>query len=72
MLINDTNHTFNTPVTITAHERLTWDQICQRYPDTWVVTVDPKRIDETGHADDMPIELCTAVVIAHQGGAASL
>jgi hypothetical protein len=59
MLASDTSNTpitDNTPVTITAHERLTWDEICQRYPDTWVVAVSPKRADETDEADDVTIE----------------
>jgi len=58
----DTN---DTPVTITAHERLTWDEICRRYPDTWVIAVSPQRIDATDDADDVAIEFCTAVVVAH-------
>ena len=55
----------DTDVTITAHERLTWDEICRRYPDTWVIAVSPQRIDVTDDADDVAIEFCTAVVVAH-------
>jgi len=65
----------STPVTITVPERLTWDEICQRYPDTWVVAVSPKRTDETDDADDaddVTIEFCTAVVIAHHKNRKSL
>jgi hypothetical protein len=69
MLASDTS---NTPVTITVHERLTWDEICQRYPDTWVVAVSPKRTDETDDADDVTIEFCTTVVIAHHKNRKSL
>ncbi len=46
-------------------ERLTWDEICRRYPDIWVVAVDSKRIDETDEADEVGIEFRTALVIAH-------
>ena len=69
MLASDTS---STPVTITVHERLTWDEICQRYPDTWVVAVSPRRTDETDDADDVAIEFCTAVVIAHHKNRKSL
>lgn len=75
MLASDTSNTpitDNTPVTITVHERLTWDEICQRYPDAWVVAVSPKRIDETDDADDVTIEFCTAVVVAHHKNRKSL
>jgi hypothetical protein len=61
-----------TPVTITPHERLTWDEICQRYPDTWVVAVSPQRIEMTDDADDVTIEFCTAVVVAHHKNRKSL
>jgi hypothetical protein len=75
MLAGDTNNTPDTnqmPVTITPHERLTWDEICLRYPDTWVVAVSPKRIDETDDADDVTIEFCTTVVVAHHRNRKSL
>lgn len=57
--------TDSAPITITPPERLPWDEICRRYPDTWVVAVDSQRIDENDDADDVTIEFCTAVVIAH-------
>jgi len=75
MLAHDATHTpdtTNASVTITAHERLTWDEICQRYPATWVVAVSPKRIDEADDADDVTIEFCTAVVVAHHKNRKSL
>lgn len=50
----------------------TRDEICQRYPDAWVVAVSPKRIDETDDADDVTIEFCTAVVVAHHKNRKSL
>lgn len=62
MLANDTS---NTPATTNVHERLTWDEICQRYPDEWVVLVGIERADASDEADDAAIEFCTAVVIAH-------
>ena len=62
MLANDTS---NTPAAANAHARLTWDEIRQRYPDEWVVLVEIERADESDEADDMAIEFCTAVVIAH-------
>ena len=40
-------------------ERLTWDQICSRFPDEWVVLV------ESDWANDQRVELGTAVVIGH-------
>jgi len=61
MLANDTR---NPPATMNAHERLTWDKICRRYPDEWVVLAEIERADETD-ADEVTIEFCTAVVIAH-------
>jgi hypothetical protein len=45
-----------------ANQRLSWDEVCQRYPDRWVVLV---QIEQTDDADDVTIEFCTAVVIAH-------
>jgi len=62
MLANDSS---NMPVTTNAHERLTWDEICRRYPDEWVVVVEIERVDESDEADDVAIEFCTSVVIAH-------
>ena len=74
------NHTTNSAATMNAPERLTWDEICQRYPDEWVVLVKIQALDETpdpdetddeeemDEMDDMcraPLEECTAVVIAH-------
>ncbi len=44
--------------TITPPERLTWPEICQRYPDEWVMLVD---LDED--EDDPAIR--SAVVIGH-------
>jgi len=40
-------------------ERLTWDQICNRFPDEWVVLV------ETDWTTGWGPELSTAVVVAH-------
>jgi hypothetical protein len=74
------NHTTNAAATMNAPERLTWDEICQRYPDEWVVLVkiqaldeapDPDETDDEEEMDEMddtcraPIEECTAVVVAH-------
>ena len=62
MLANDSS---NIPATASVHERLTWEEICQRYPDEWVVVVEIERVDESDETDDVAIEFCTAVVIAH-------
>jgi len=74
MLANDTR---KTPTTMNAHERLTWEEMCRRYPDEWVVVVaiqpvdQPNQMDEGDEADEVddvccvPIEDCTAVVVAH-------
>jgi len=71
MLANDTR---SLPATMNAHERLTWDEICQRYPDEWVIVVaiqpvdPPNQMDEGDEVDNVccvPIEDCTAVVVAH-------
>jgi hypothetical protein len=40
-------------------ERLTWSEICKRYPDEWVVFVDAEWMDETD------FEFGSATVIAH-------
>ncbi len=40
-------------------ERLTWSEICQRYPDEWVVLIETKWID----ADNF--EFNTALVLGH-------
>lgn len=40
-------------------ERLTWDQICERYPDEWVVLVETEWVNETD------FEFGTARVIDH-------
>lgn len=61
----DTNDMMSSPILLHAPERLTWDEICQRYPETWVVAVDPQRIDPLEDADEVSIELCSAIVIAH-------
>ncbi len=46
--------------TISEHlERLTWVEICERFPDQWVVLVD------TAWANETDFELGTAVVVAH-------
>jgi len=56
MLANDTR---NAPATMHAHERLTWEEICQRYPDEWVV------IAEMDWVEDGCFEFGTAFVFAH-------
>ncbi|TMQ12734.1 MAG: hypothetical protein E6J90_30320 [Deltaproteobacteria bacterium] len=40
-------------------ERLTWEEICARYPDEWVVLVEFERYDDTD------LRFHAAVVIAH-------
>ena len=40
-------------------ERLTWKQICERYPDEWVVLVDVDRVNDTD------FELGAAIVLGH-------
>ena len=74
MLASDTR---NLSAPANAHERLTWDEICQRYPDEWVVVVEIQPVDRTYETDEtdetdetadvcsVPIEDCTAVVVAH-------
>jgi hypothetical protein len=42
-----------------VHERLSWKEICGRYPDTWVVLV------EVEHAGDYNQEIISAVVLGH-------
>jgi hypothetical protein len=59
------SNTMNTPATTNANERLTWPEICRRYPDEWVVVVERERLDETDEADEVTIEFCTAVIVAH-------
>lgn len=71
------NNTTNAVATMIAPERLTWDEICRRYPDEWVVVAEIQPVDETdemNETDEMdemegvccvPIEDCTAIVVAH-------
>lgn len=40
-------------------ERLTWTQICDRYPDEWVVLVDTQWVNDTD------FEFVTATVLGH-------
>ena len=40
-------------------ERLTWKQICERYPDEWVVLVD------TCWVNDTDFDFGTAIVLGH-------
>lgn len=40
-------------------DRLTWPEVCERYPEQWVVLVDVDWVDETWS------EFRTAVVAAH-------
>jgi len=56
MLANDTR---NSPAAMNVHERLTWKEICQRYPDEWVV------IAEMDWVEDGCFEFNTAFVLAH-------
>jgi hypothetical protein len=42
-----------------ARERVTWTQMCERFPDEWVVIADAIREHETDH------EFETAVVLGH-------
>jgi hypothetical protein len=56
MLANDTR---NTAATKNAHERLTWDEICRRYPDEWVVMAEIEWVNDTD------FEFGTALVLAH-------
>lgn len=53
------NNTTNTARTSTS-ERLTWHQICRRYPDEWVV------IAEMDWVEDGCFEFGTALVLAHR------
>jgi hypothetical protein len=46
-------------LTAVANERLTWDEICKRFPDEWVVLVD------TSWENDIDFDFGTAVVLAH-------
>lgn len=43
----------------TSPERLTWDEICVRYPDEWVVLVEFEREDDTD------LRFYAATVLAH-------
>jgi len=56
MLANDMR---NMAATMNAHERLTWDEICRRYPDEWVVLVEFERPEP----DDLAFD--AAVVLSH-------
>ncbi|HEU4735347.1 MAG TPA: hypothetical protein VFT22_45965 [Kofleriaceae bacterium] len=61
----DANDINSSPVATPAPQRLTWDEICQRYPDTWVVAVDSQRIEPMEDVDEVSIEFCSAIVIAY-------
>src|SRR4051812_12750399 len=56
MLANDTR---NSPAMMNAPERLTWDEICRRYPDEWVVMA------EMDWRKGRSFEVRTAFVLAH-------
>ena len=43
MLANDTR---NSPDTMNAHERLSWEEICRRYPDEWVVMAEIEWVND--------------------------
>jgi hypothetical protein len=49
-------------VTNTDPERLTWAEICARYPDQWVVLIDTRWLDRDS------FEFETAVVCGHAKG----
>ena len=53
MLVNDM------PTAVQRTERLTWDEICRRYPDEWVVMAEIEWLNETD------FEFETALVLAH-------
>jgi hypothetical protein len=69
--------TTNEVAPMTTPERLTWDEICRRYPDEWVVVTEIQPVDEMDEMIEtdetaelygvccVPIEDCTSVVIAH-------
>lgn len=42
-----------------APERLTWEQMCERFPEQWVVIADADRVNDTD------FEFGTAVVLGH-------
>jgi len=42
-----------------ASERMTWKEICERYPDEWVVLV------ETQWVNDTDFDFGTAIVLGH-------
>jgi hypothetical protein len=48
------------PSLVPAVERLTWSQICARFPDEWVVLVDADWVD------DHNFQFGTAMVFAHR------
>ena len=50
----------NTAAIAPHFERLTWEQICTRHPDEWVVLVDIEWIDS-----DCDMSFRTAVVLGH-------
>jgi hypothetical protein len=63
---------------MTTNERLTWPEICRRYPDEWVVVVEiqlmdggegevdhSEALDEDDHVRCARIADSTAVVFAH-------
>jgi hypothetical protein len=56
MLASEAN---KTGIATRARERLTWNEICRRYPDEWVVLV------ETEWVNDTDFEFRSAVVVAH-------
>jgi hypothetical protein len=49
----------STSTGMATHERLTWDEICQRYPEEWVV------MTEIAWVNDTDFEFGTALVLAH-------
>lgn len=47
------------PIDPQMSERLTWKQICERYPDEWVVLVDTEWVNDTDS------EFGTTIVLGH-------
>ncbi|HEX3764497.1 MAG TPA: hypothetical protein VHW23_37635 [Kofleriaceae bacterium] len=51
------------PIDAPKSERLTWKEICERYPDEWAVLVEMDWGDDDD--DDIDFESGTAIVLGH-------
>jgi hypothetical protein len=58
-IMTPANHAASAAAAMNAPERFSWDEICRRYPDEWVVMTEIEWVNDTD------FEFDTALVLAH-------